>query len=149
MATWGGTATVSIYQATMPPDGATCETRGCCSVASVRLIVPALRFDADGVDHSNDPPTFDTCELHWPVMRDACRRNGHAVADTTGDLRALVADFPQCTIFASDGGRLYASARVNGSAQGTTVGAFLVGQLRIRLTQLTRTAVGSATGARR
>jgi len=55
--------------------------------------------------------------LHWPGIRDACRRNGHTVVDTTGDLRQLAADFPAWRIFTSDGGRLYASARLNGSAQ--------------------------------
>ena len=68
-------------------------------------------------------------------MRDACVRNGHRIVDTTGDLAQLAADYPHCTIFASDGGRLFASARVNGSMQGVTVDAWLVGQLRVQLEQ--------------
>ena len=129
----------------MPPDGMTCDMRGCCSAAKVRMLIPESRFEADGIDHANDPPTFDACELHWPRMRDACQRNGHTVVDTTGDLRQLAADFPTWSIFASDGGRLYASARVKGSAQGTTLDAYLVGQLRAKLAD---TAASSAMGAR-
>jgi len=134
------------YQATMAPDSATCDMRGCCAAANVRMIIPRSRFEADGIDHTNDPPTFDACELHWPAIRDACQRNGHAVVDTTGDLRQLAADFPTWSIFCSDGGRLYASARVNGSAQGATLDAYLVGQLRA---QLAATGAPSAVGARR
>ncbi len=123
------------YQAAIPPADATCDTRGCCSVAKVRIIIPKSRFGADGIDHSNDPPVFDACELHWPRIRDACLRNGHPVVDTTGDLRELAADFPTWSIFYSDGARLYASARVNGSRQGTTLDAYLIGQLRAQLKQ--------------
>ena len=123
-----------IYKATMPPDdNTTCDTRGCCSAARVRLIIPKTRFEADGVDHSHDPPTFDACEWHYRPIRDAALRNGHTVVDATGDVRELAADFPTWTVFYSDGGRLYASARVNGSRQGTTLDAYLVGQLRAQM----------------
>ncbi len=121
------------YQATKPPGGATCDTPGCCSAAKVRMIIPPSRFEADGIDHSKDPPTFDTCDLHWPGIRDACVRGGHTVADITGDIGELVADFPQWSVFASDGGRLYAADRVNGAGQGVTLDAYLVGQLRGQL----------------
>ncbi len=134
------------YQATTPPDGATCDMRGCCSAATVRMVIPKSRFEADGVDHSKDPSIFDACELHWPTIRDACKRNGHAVVDTTGDLGQLAADFPAWSIFCSDGGRLYASTRLNGSAQGTTLDAYLVAQLRARLAA---TAAPSAVSAGR
>ncbi len=126
---------ISAYEATTPPDAATCGVRGCRTVAAVRMVIPQSRFEADGVEHSKDPSTFDTCEWHWPRMRDACVRNGHRIVDTTGDLAQLAADYPHCTIFASDGGRLFASARVNGSMQGVTVDAWLVGQLRVQLEQ--------------
>ena len=122
---------MSTYQATMPPDGnTTCDARGCCSVARVRLVIPPSRFEADGVDHSKDPPTFDACEWHYPPVRDAALRNGHQVVDATGEVGQLAADFPAWTVFYSDAGRLYASARLNGSVQGTTLDAYLVGQLR-------------------
>lgn len=123
------------YHATDPPQGATCDIKGCGAAARVQVNVPACRFEADGVDHSKDPPTFKTCEWHWPRMRGACVRNGHQIVDTTGDLGQLAADYPHCSIFASDSGRLYASVRVNGSPQGGTVDAWLVGQLRVRLEQ--------------
>ncbi len=121
---------MSTYEATQPPENATCDTPGCGSVAKVRMIIPKSLFTADGVDHSQDPPTFDACELHWPGIRDTCMRNGHAVVDVTGDLRELMGEFPRWTVFTSDGGWLYASARVGKSKQGVTVHAYLVGQLR-------------------
>jgi len=123
------------YQAAVPPANATCDTRGCRSVAKVRIIIPRSRLEADGIDHSNDPPIFDACGLHWPRIRDACLRNGHPVVDTTGDLRELAADFTGWSIFYSDGARLYASARVKGSRQSTTLDAYLIGQLRAQLEQ--------------
>ncbi len=129
---------MSIYEATEPPCSAPCDISGCGSISVVRLLVAPSRFTADGVDHSKDPPTFDACELHWPEVRDAAQRNGYPVADITGNLAGLVADFPQCNVFCSDSGRLYASARVNGSVQGATVAAWLVGQLRAQLQNLYR-----------
>src|SRR6266516_377681 len=118
---------MSTYQATTPPPGATCDKRRCGSAAEVRVIIPRSRFMADGADHSQDPRTWDSCDLHWPRFRDAILRNGHQVVDTTGDLAQLVADFKRWTIFTSDGGRLYASSH------GTTLYAWLVGQLRPQL----------------
>ncbi len=76
---------------------------------------------------------FDLCYLHWPAIRDASQHNGHKVVDATGDLRSLITDYPEWSIFASDGGRLYASARLNGSPQGITLDAYLVGQLRAQI----------------
>jgi len=67
-------------------------------------------------------------------MRDASAHNGHHIVDATGDLRALMTDYPGWSIFASDGGRLYASTRLNGSRQGVTLDAYLVGQLRAQIT---------------
>ncbi len=122
-----------IYNVTEPPEGARCSERGCCSVADVRVIIPESRFTADGIDHSKAPSTFDACEWHWPAMRDACMRNGHRIVDTTGEIGELVADFPQCNVFSSDSGRLYASSRTNGSVPRATVDAWLVGQLRAQL----------------
>ena len=124
------------YQATEPPDGATCDMHGCGSAAKVRLIIPETRFEADGQDHDSDPTEFDLCELHWPQIRTASEHNGHQVVDTTGDLRALAADCPHWSVFASDGGRLYASARLPGSRQGVTLDACLVGQLRAQIQAL-------------
>jgi hypothetical protein len=121
------------YQATTPPEGATCDSNGCGSAARVRMIIPESRFDADGIDHSNDPPTFGACDLHWPGIRDTCVHNGHDVVDTTGDIGQLAVDFPQWTIFRSDGGRLYASARLHGTPQGMTLDACLIGQLRAKM----------------
>jgi hypothetical protein len=120
-----------MYQATEPPNGATCSTPRCVSAAKVRLLIPLSRFTADGQDHGQDPSTFALCYLHWPALRDAS--NGHRVVDATGDLRSLITDYPEWSIFASDGGRLYASARLNGSPQGITLDAYLVGQLRAQI----------------
>ena len=118
---------------TDPPEGATCNIKGCCAVAQVRMIIAPSRFDADGVDHSQDPSTFDTCEWHWPAMRASCLSSGHRIVDATGDTGELAAGFPQCSIFSSDAGRLYASARIGRSPQRATVHAWLVGQLRTQL----------------
>ncbi len=127
---------MSTYQATEPPDGSTCDTRGCRSAAMVRLIIPPSRFEADGADHSQDPPVFGACEQHYPVIAGTAMRNGHTVVDTTGNIRDVMAEFPTWTVFLSDSGRLYASARVNGP-QGTTVDAYLVSQLRAQMRALT------------
>jgi hypothetical protein len=124
---------MSTYAATTPPDGATCDTCGCRSAAVVRLLIPPSRFTADGQDHDHDPAEFDLCELHWPKLRDASERNGHTVVDATGDLGRLAADFPHWSVFASDGGRLYASTRPPGRQQGITLDACLVGQLRAKI----------------
>jgi len=34
---------------TDPPEGATCNIKGCCAVAQVRMIIAPSRFDADRV----------------------------------------------------------------------------------------------------
>ncbi len=83
---------MSTYQATMPPDDTTCGMRSCSARATVRTVIPPSRFEADGVDHSQDPSTFDTCVCHWPIMRAAVLGNGHEITDTTGDIEALKAD---------------------------------------------------------
>src|SRR6266487_4344834 len=103
---------MSTYQATEPPSDATCSTPGCGGHAEVRLLIPPSGFTADGQDHAQDPSTFDLCWLHWPAIRDASTHNGHQVVDATGDLRSLITDYPEWSIFARDGGRLYPSARL-------------------------------------
>jgi hypothetical protein len=50
-------------------------------------------------------------------------RNGHQVADGTGDLRKLLTEFPGWRIFRSDMGRLYAAR------PGITVYGWLTAQL--------------------
>jgi len=75
----------------MPPDNTRCGMRGCRGTATVRILIPESRFDADGVDHTQDPSTFDTCVCHWPNMRAAILGNGHEITDTTGDIEALKA----------------------------------------------------------
>lgn len=119
--------------ATEPPDRATCDIADCCSVARVRLITPGSPCGV--IDRDEAPSTFDACELHWPQVRCARLRNGHRIVDASGDLARLAADFPQWKIFSSDAGLLYASARLNGSPQGTTLHAHLVGQLREQMEQ--------------
>ncbi len=89
-----------IYRATVPPDCTTCDTDGCGTVASVRVAIPRSRFDATGADPSQD--TWDSCDLHWPAFRDATMRNGHQVADDTGDWRQILSDYPGWRIFRSD-----------------------------------------------
>ena len=125
-------AQMSTYEATSPPEGATCQSDHCRSAAVVRLIIPRPRLTADGVHTDADAiTTWDNCDLHWPGFRDVCVRSGHTVLDRTGDLRELASASPEWAIFASDGGRLYASRRLNG--HGTTVDAYLVGPLRAQM----------------
>ncbi|HUK68549.1 MAG TPA: hypothetical protein VLW50_07330 [Streptosporangiaceae bacterium] len=122
------------YHAITPPASATCQSDLCRSVAVVRLVVPRPQFTADGLhDDDGAPATWDVCDVHWPRFRDTCARAGHEVIDRTGDLQRVAAEFPRWNLWRSDGGRLYASARVGGTAQGTTVDAYLVGQLRVAM----------------
>jgi len=123
---------MSTYQATMPPDDTTCGMRSCSARATVRTVIPPSRFEADGVDHSQDPSTFDTCVCHWPIMRAAVLGNGHEITDTTGDIEALKADYPTWSVFRSDSGRLYAAA-CRGTGLGITLDAWLAGQLRAQM----------------
>ncbi len=127
------------YQVTTPPAYSTCQGDLCGSVAAVRLTIPRPRFTADGL-HDDDGAlvTWDTCDLHWPSLRDTCVRSGHQIVDQTGDLRRLSAEFTVWNIWRSDQGRLYASARLNGSVQGTTVHAYLVGHLRAQMESMQR-----------
>ncbi len=125
------TSTGPPYHATTPPENATCQSDMCCSVAVVRLLLPRPQFTADGLHDDDDAPaTWDTCDLHWPRFRETCARAGHEIIDLTGDLQRVATEFPRWNLWRSDGGRLYASASVGGTAQGTTVDAYLVGQLQ-------------------
>lgn len=111
-----------IYEAKVPPGGATCDTDGCGSVARVRVAVP--------------PHTQDSCDLHWPAFRDATMRNGHQVADRSGDLRRLLRDYPDWRVFRSDLGRLYATR------PGITVYGWLTAQLRAEVQAAQVAALG-------
>lgn len=111
-----------IYQAAVPPRGATCDRSTCATVALVRVTFPPARFDAAGASGSSG--VWDSCDLHWPAFRDATIRNGHQITDATGDPRQLLREFPGWRIFRSDLGRLYASR------PGTTVYGWLTAQLR-------------------
>ncbi len=102
------------------------------TVAEVRLLMQSHRVE-EGGNAAHSSRTFDACDLHIPRMRDACLRGGHQVVDTTGDLAGLAAGCPDWNVFRSDSGRLYASTRLDGSLQGTTVQAWLVGQLHARI----------------
>jgi hypothetical protein len=113
-----------IYRATVPPVGATCSTETCGTVARVRVTVPRSRFDATGADNSD---TWDSCDLHWPAFRDMIMRNGHQVADDTGDWRQILSDYPGWRIFRSDMGRLYAVR------PGITVYGWLTAHLRAEI----------------
>ena len=124
---------MSIYQASVPPAGAPCQSDLCRTRAVVRLTVRPLRFTADGGPADvRDVTTWDTCDLHWPGFRDVVVRSGHDIADCTGDLGALVTDFPKWDIWRSDLGRLYASTVLPGG-NGATVDAYLTGQLRAEM----------------
>jgi hypothetical protein len=114
-----------IYRATVPPEGATCDTERCGTDAMVRVIIPRSRFEADGTGSA--PDTWDSCDLHWPAFRDATMRHGHRVIDGTGELRELLRDFPGWRIFRSDMGRLYAAR------PGVTVYGWLTSQLRAQM----------------
>ncbi len=121
------------YRAAIPPAGATCHGDLCGSVAVVRLIVPLPT--ANGLDADSPLVAWDTCELHWPSLRWACERSGHPVIDTTGNLRTLQDEFRRWNVWSSDAGRLYAACYVTGpnGPHGTTVDAFLAGQLRVQM----------------
>jgi hypothetical protein len=118
------------YQAAIPPAGATCHGNLCGSAAIVRLIAPRPKIRG----HDDDSPlaVWDMCELHWPSLRWACEQSGHLVIDTTGSLRTLQGEFRRWNVWSSDEGRLYAACYVTRphGRGGTTVDAFLVGQLR-------------------
>jgi len=49
-----------IYQAILPPAGATCGRTHCATQSAVRLIIPASGFDADGAAQQG---TWDSCDL--------------------------------------------------------------------------------------
>jgi len=124
---------MSTYQASVPPAGATCQSDLCRSTAVVRLTVPPQRFTADGVPpDAREVVTWDSCDLHWPAFRDVCVRSGHEVADGTGDLGVLATESPKWDIWRSDLGRYYAST-VLPNGNGTTVDAYLIGQLRAEM----------------
>lgn len=130
-----------IYQVTMPPVGQACSTPGDGTLAVVRVITPREHFEADGVDHDGVPAVFDQCEYCWAKLLDTYRRMGHQVIDTSASLDRLTTDFPHWRIFYSDEGRLYASARLHGSQQGTTVHAWTVAALRGEMEQAERRPV--------
>jgi hypothetical protein len=87
-----------------------------------------------GQDADSPLTVWDMCELHWPSFRWACER-GHPVIGTTGDLRTLQDEFRRWNVWSSDAGRLYAACYVTGPGgpHGTTVDAFLAGQLRAQI----------------
>jgi len=128
-----GSEIMSTYHASIPPDGATCQSDLCRSRAVVRLTVPPRGFTADG--GPAEVTTWDSCDLHWVAFRDVCLRSGHEIADCTGDLGALVDESPRWDIWRSDLGRLYAST-VLPSRHGTTVDAYLIGQLRAEMREV-------------
>jgi hypothetical protein len=114
-----------IYQATLPPQGATCDRDTCATDAMVRVRFPRSRFDAGRSESAHG--TWDSCDLHWPEFRDATLRHGHQVTDATGDPRRLLPEFPGGRIFRSDLGRLYAAR------PGVTVYGWLTAQLRAEI----------------
>lgn len=114
-----------IYQATVPPQRATCDRDTCASDAMVRVTFSRSWFDAGSPETTHG--TWDSCDLHWPAFRDATLRNGHQVTDTTGDPRRLLPEFPGWRIFRSDLGRLYAAR------PGITVYGWLTAQLRAEI----------------
>ncbi len=111
------------HQASIPPDGATCTSEYCRSIAVVRLLA-----------HRNAHPA-DYCELHWPGVAGSLATRGIRVVDTTGDLDAVKDHFPQWHIWTSSSGRIYATA-VLVSGQGTTVDGFLAGQVCTQMATL-------------
>jgi hypothetical protein len=120
---------MNAYEASIPPHGATCQSDLCRSVAVVRLTVPPHLFSADGAP-SGDITTWDSCDLHWPSFRDVIVRSGHAITDRTGDVRDLAGS--EWDVWRSDQGRLYATL-VRPDHSGTTVDAYLIGQLRAEM----------------
>jgi hypothetical protein len=121
------------YEAAIPTAGATCHGNLCRSVAVVRLVVPRPKISGQNADAP--VAVWDMCELHWPSFRWACERSGHPVIDTTGGIRSLQDEFPCWNVWSSDAGRLYAACYVIGpdGPHGTTVDAFLAGQLRAQM----------------
>jgi hypothetical protein len=126
---------MSEYQATIPPAGTACSEDGCCSVAVVRVTMPAQAAAGGPPDDGQQPAIWDACELHWPRLRAAYIRAGHVIADATGDPADIKLDYPGWALWTSvDAGRLYATTRTPGG-QGMTVYACLVGQLRAQIDQ--------------
>jgi hypothetical protein len=117
-------------QASVPPPGATCACPYCCSTAAVRLVT----------HHGAEPA--DYCELDWPLVSESIAALGQAVVDVTGDLWTVCAEFPNWDVFQSSTGRFYASTSLDG--QGTTVDAYLVGELRAQMVKTERQAAQSA-----
>lgn len=93
-------------QASIPPDGATCTSEYCRSVAVVRLLA-----------HRNANPA-DYCELHWPGVAGSLAARGVRVADTTGDLDVVKDHFPQWHIWTGSSGRIYATVVLVSQAAG-------------------------------
>lgn len=122
-----------IYRATVPPDGATCDTASCGSTAKVRVTLPPSPIDPAGDVWD---ACWDCCDLHWPAFRDATLRSGQQVTDATGELRELVRDHPGWRIFRSNTGRLYAAR------PGITVYGWLTAQLRTEIQAAHATALG-------
>jgi hypothetical protein len=122
-----------IYRATVPPDGATCDTQTCDTVAKVRVTLPPSQLDPAG---DTWDACWDCCDLHWPAFRSAAVRNGHQVTDATGELRELHRDHPSWRIFRSDRGRLYAAR------PGLTVYGWLTAQLRAEMQAASAPALG-------
>lgn len=122
-----------IYDLTTPPEGEQCDTPGDATIAAVRLVIPDLRFEADGVDHATDPAAMDLCDHCWSRIRQNLLSMGHKIVDTSGNLNLLMAEHRDWRVFYSDEGRLYASAQRHGSPQRMTVFAWTVAALRAEM----------------
>lgn len=109
-----------IYELTRPPAGARCCTPGDGTAAAVvRLTTPQVNGSA-----------LDLCEHCWPGLWQEMRSLGHRLVDTSCSQSLLGARYPAWKLMQSDAGRLYASARLHGSRQGTTVFAWTLAALR-------------------
>jgi hypothetical protein len=93
------------------------------------------------VTHHGAEPA-DYCELDWPLISESVVALGRAIVDVTGDPWTVRAEFPNWDVFQSSSGRFYASTSLNG--QGTTVDAYLVGELRAQMVKTERQAAQSA-----
>jgi hypothetical protein len=124
-----------IYRATVPPEGATCDTERCGSHAKVRVTLPPSRLDPAG---DTWDACRDCCDLHWPAFRDAL--GSDQVADNTGDWRQILKEYPGWRIFRSDRGRLYATR------PGLTVYGWLTAQLRAEVAAAQVAALGASAG---
>jgi hypothetical protein len=90
---------------------------GCGENATVRLVL-----------RSGDAP-YDYCDLDWPRVTETLRARGLDVADTTGNIWTVRAEFSNWEIWQAASSGIYYALTSSGGV-GVSVHAFLAGTLR-------------------